>query len=70
MLIAQAIAAGWEIEAQFVAPGADAVPSCDAPVFEFAPNVIERVATTEAPQPVLAVVRQRAQRAARGRRRS
>lgn len=28
-------------------------------VFELAPNVIERVATTEAPQPVLAVVRQR-----------
>ena len=28
-------------------------------MFELAPNVIERVATTEAPQPVLAVVRQR-----------
>ena len=57
-LVAQAIAAGWEIEAQFVAPGADDVP-CDAPVYELAPNVIERVASTEAPQPVLAVVRQR-----------
>jgi ribosomal protein L20 len=30
-----------------------------APVFEFAPNVIERVASTEAPQPLLAVFRQR-----------
>ena len=57
-LLAQAIAAGWEIEAQFVAPGADDVVS-SAPVFELAPNVIERVASTEAPQPVLAVVRQR-----------
>ena len=58
LLIAQAIAAGWEIEAQFVAPGAASVQS-SAPVYELAPNVIERVASTEAPQPVLAVVRQR-----------
>ena len=58
LLIAQAIAAGWEIEAQFAAPGAEAVPS-SAPMYELAPNVIERVASTEAPQPVLAVVRQR-----------
>jgi len=57
-LIAQAVAAGWEIEAQYVAPGADAVPAAGA-VFELAPNVIERVASTEAPQPVLAVVHQR-----------
>ncbi|MGB8861225.1 MAG: RNA methyltransferase [Ilumatobacteraceae bacterium] len=57
-LIAQAFAAGWDVEAQFVAPGADEV---DGPgqVFELAPNVIERVASTEAPQPVLAVFRQR-----------
>jgi TrmH family RNA methyltransferase len=62
-LVAQALAAGWEIEAQFVAPGADAVAEHDprsGQVFELAPNVIERVASTEAPQPVLAVVRQRA----------
>jgi TrmH family RNA methyltransferase len=57
-LLSQAIEAGWQVEAQFVAPGADAV-RCDAPLFEFAPNVIERVASTEAPQPVLAVFRQR-----------
>ena len=60
-LVAQALAAGWEIEAQFVAPGADEVPS-SGPVFEFALNVIERVASTEAPQPVLAVFRQRPSR--------
>ncbi len=58
LLIAQAIAAGWEIEEQFVAPGGVAVPS-SAPAYQLAPNVIERVASTEAPQPVLAVVHQR-----------
>ncbi|MBI4882864.1 MAG: RNA methyltransferase [Actinobacteria bacterium] len=57
-LIAQAAAAGWEIEAQYVAPGTAAVP-LDSQVYELAPNVIERVASTDAPQPVLAVVRQR-----------
>ena len=57
-LVAQALAAGWEIEAQFVAPGAEEVVA-PGQVFEFAPNVIERVASTEAPQPVLAVFRQR-----------
>ncbi len=59
-LLAQAVAAGWQVEAQFVAPGADSV-RCDAPLFELAPNVIERVATTEAPQPVIAIVHQRPQ---------
>jgi RNA methyltransferase, TrmH family len=57
-LLTQAISAGWEVESQFVAPGADAV-RCDAPLYEFAPNVLERVATTEHPQPIIAVVRQR-----------
>jgi RNA methyltransferase, TrmH family len=57
-LIEQAAAAGWEIEGQYTAPGTSAL-SIGGDVFEFAPNVIERVASTEAPQPVLAVVRQR-----------
>jgi TrmH family RNA methyltransferase len=56
-LLTQAVAAGWQVEAQFVAQGADSV-RCDAPLFEFAPNVIERVASTEHPQPVLAIVHQ------------
>ncbi len=59
-LLVQAVAAGWEVEAQFVAPGADAVP-CDAPLYEFGPNVLERVATTEHPQPVIAIVHMRPQ---------
>jgi TrmH family RNA methyltransferase len=60
-LLAQAVQAGWEVEAQFVAPGGHAV-QCDAVVFALAANVIERVASTESPQPVLGVVRQRRQR--------
>ncbi len=59
-LLAQAVAAGWEIEAQFVAPDAEAV-RCNAPLYEFGPNVLERVATTEHPQPVIGIVHMRAQ---------
>jgi TrmH family RNA methyltransferase len=57
-LLAQAIAAGWSVEGQYVAPGTQPVPG-DAPVFELGPNVVERVASTDSPQPVLAVVRRR-----------
>ena len=55
MLIAEAIAADWEIEAEFVAPDTD--PVSHAPVFELAEGVLERAASTERPQPNLAVVR-------------
>jgi TrmH family RNA methyltransferase len=41
----------------FVGPGGPPVDACGAPVFELAPGVIERVASTVSPQPVLAVVR-------------
>jgi RNA methyltransferase, TrmH family len=54
-LVRQAIDAGWTIEGQYVAPGAEPV-QCEAPVFRLANDVLERVASTEAPQPVLAVV--------------
>lgn len=57
-LIEQALAAGWRIESQYVAPGGEPV-ACDAPAHHLGPNVIERVASTEAPQPLLAVVHQR-----------
>jgi TrmH family RNA methyltransferase len=57
VLIAEAVAAGWEIDAEFVARGADAV--ADAPTFELADGVLERVATTERPQPNVAIVRSR-----------
>lgn len=55
MLIAEAVSAGWDVEAEFVAPGAEPVSS--ATVFELADGVLERVASTERPQPTLAVVR-------------
>lgn len=57
MLIAEAVAAGWDVEAEFIAAGADAI--ADAPTFELAAGVLERVATTEHPQPNLAIVRSR-----------
>jgi len=50
-----AVEAGWHVEAQFV--GAQAEPvEVAAPVHRLAPGVIERVATTETPQPVIGVV--------------
>lgn len=57
-LVQQAVDAGWTVEAQFVAPGGRPVPS-DAPVFTLADGVVERVASTESPQPLLAIVQTR-----------
>ncbi len=60
MLVNEAVEAGWEIEAQYVAPGG--VPVATGPgtsVNELAEGVIERVASTAHPQPLLAVVRWR-----------
>lgn len=59
VLIAEAARSGWEIDSQFCAPGAAGVPGVGGEVFHLAPGVIERVATTETPQPVIAVVRWR-----------
>lgn len=60
MLIVEAVAAGWSIEGEYIAPGAE--PVSGAPVFEFAEGVLERVASTERPQPNLAVVAMRPDR--------
>jgi len=54
-LIREAISAGWEVEAEYVAPGVAAVSSGE--LFELSPGVLERVASTESPQPNIAVVR-------------
>ena len=55
--------AGHDVEAVFVAAGAGAVPPsgalAGAPCHVLAPGVLERVATTESPRPLLAVVRYR-----------
>jgi RNA methyltransferase, TrmH family len=54
-LIREAIATGWQVEAEYVAPGNAAVSS--GVVFELAHGVLERVASTEHPQANMAVVR-------------
>jgi TrmH family RNA methyltransferase len=64
VLIAEAVAAGWECEAQYVAGEADGVVQPGVPgggpVFELAPGVLERVASTETPQNPIAIVHMRA----------
>ena len=59
VLLADAVRAGWTVQSQFVAPGTEPV-DCDAPVHVLAPGVLERVATTEQPQPVIGIVGWRA----------
>lgn len=58
-LVEAAAEFGWEIEALFVAAGHHIEHDLAVESFELGPGVIERVASTEAPQPVLAVVRRR-----------
>ncbi len=53
-LIAEAVSAGWVIEAQFVSPGGTPIYGA-SPVFELGTGVLERVASTESPQPLLAI---------------
>jgi TrmH family RNA methyltransferase len=55
VLVAEAVDAGWRVTEQFVAPGAEPVVGA-GPVRHLAPGVMDRIATTETPQPVLAVV--------------
>jgi RNA methyltransferase, TrmH family len=58
-LVAAAADHGWEIESVFTAAGHQPVRTFAAETYELGPGVIERVASTEAPQPLLAVVRRR-----------
>jgi TrmH family RNA methyltransferase len=53
-LLRQAFAAGWRVEGCYVAPGTTV--DLDVPVHVLAPNVMERVASTESPQPLLAIL--------------
>jgi len=60
--VADALDAGAHLECLFVAPGGgepvvERASSLGVPVFELAPGVLERVAGTVAPQPVLGVAR-------------
>lgn len=66
-LVAEAFANGWEIESIFVAHGTipeslgmpEGLQSANVPVFDLDDKVMERVASTETPQPLLATVRLR-----------
>ncbi len=56
MLVAEAVAAGWSVEAQFVPEGSEAAVEGAGAVFELAEGVLERVASTETPQAPIAIV--------------
>jgi RNA methyltransferase, TrmH family len=56
VLVAEAVAAGWTLEAQFTAPGVSPVAAPGVPHHELATGVIERIASTDTPQGLLAVV--------------
>jgi TrmH family RNA methyltransferase len=56
VLVAEAVAAGWTCEAQFVPEGSARAIAGAGEVFELAEGVIERVASTETPQAPLAIV--------------
>ncbi len=55
MLVGEAVRAGWDVLAQFVAPGGRPVGD-HGHIYPLHRDVIERVASTESPQPLLAVV--------------
>jgi TrmH family RNA methyltransferase len=56
VLVAEAVAAGWTCEAQFVPEGSAGAVEGAGEVFELADGVLERVASTETPQAPLAIV--------------
>lgn len=53
--LADAVAAGWTVEAQFIDGDGEPV-AVAAPLYRLAAGVIQRVATTETAQPVIGVV--------------
>jgi TrmH family RNA methyltransferase len=57
VLVAEAVTAGWTCEAQFVPEGSDTAVEGAGPVFELADGVLQRVGSTEAPQPPIAIVK-------------
>jgi RNA methyltransferase, TrmH family len=57
VLVAEAVAAGWVVDTQFVPEGSDAFVPRAGEVIELAPGVLERVASTDAPQPPIAIAR-------------
>lgn len=57
VLVAEAVAAGWKCIAQYVPAGSGADVPGAGPVNELAEGVIERISSTETPQPPLAIVK-------------
>ncbi len=57
VLIAEAVRAGWQLEAQFMPQGSGATIAGAGEVIELAEGVFERVASTDSPQAPLAVAR-------------
>jgi len=56
VLVTEAIRAGWVCESQFVPENSDTAIDGGGSIFELASGVFERVASTNAPQPPLAIV--------------
>jgi TrmH family RNA methyltransferase len=59
VLVAEAVRGGWDVLAQYRTADAATVPGCDAEDFVLGEGVLERVASTESPQPNLALVSRR-----------
>lgn len=57
LLITEAVAAGWEVESEFIAPGATPVSGLEPQVL--GAGVLERISDTDSPQGTLAVVRRK-----------
>lgn len=59
MLITEAVRGGWDVLAQFRTADASPVAGCHADDFVLGEGVLERVASTESPQPNMALVSRR-----------
>lgn len=59
VLIAEAVRGGWDVLAQYRTADAPTVQGCDADDYVLGEGVLERVASTESPQPNLALVSRR-----------
>lgn len=57
VLVTEAVRSGWRVDAQFIPEGSDAAVVGAGSVFELRPGVLERVASTNAPQAPIAIVR-------------
>jgi len=65
VLITEAVRGGWDVLAQYQAADASPVAGCDADEFVLGAGVLERVASTESPQPNMALVSRRTMSLAR-----